>query len=226
MEALNLDIPFDCRFSCWFCGEGSHQTVVTTLSTPQNSSPINIPICDECKSYRCHHEVNSLLKLKALIKEKIGKRSAKELAIGVNWTEAELQQSELSGSAFDGFIRSAWPMYLIAKERVNYSGWAISIDGIPIDLEELDDASLLEEVFEFDGLNFTSFISMLDYLSDAFSLNKAFLKQVLTLYGHHRAIEAIKFCRLVPHYSTSERESAVNDLIESFREKSALELKK
>jgi hypothetical protein len=218
MGVLNLDIPFDCRFTCWFCGEGSHKTIVTTISTPENNYAVNMPICDECKSYRCHNDVNSLVKLEKLIKEKIITRSAKELSIGANWTEQELQESDLNGAAFDGFKKSGWSMFLIAKERVNYSGWDLSIDGVPIENISLD------EKLEFDGLTFTSFISMLDYLSDSFSLHKEFLRQVLILYGNNRAIEAVKFCRLVPHYSKSQRDKALEDLIASFREKAALEL--
>ncbi|WP_159819020.1 hypothetical protein [Colwellia sp. 20A7] len=213
MDVLNLDIPFDCRFTCWFCGEGSHQTIVTTLVTHQM---VNIPICDECKSYRCHNEASSLVRLEKLIKDKIVKQSAKALSIGANWTEKELQESELIGSAFDGFKKSGWRMFLIARDRVNYSGWELSIDGVTIENTAED------ENFEFDGLTFTSFISMLDYLSSTFSLNKEFLEQVLTLYGDNRAIEAVKFCRLVPNESKSERDKALEDLIESFKEKEAL----
>jgi len=217
MDALSLDIPFDCRFTCWFCGEGSHKTIVITVPTDQTNYSVNMPICDECKSYRCHNEVNSLVKLTKRIKEKIISRSAKALSIGVNWTEKELEESELNGSAFDGFKRSAWPMYLIAKDRVNYSGWKLSIDGIPIENISVD------EKFDFDGLTFTSFISMLDYLSHSFALNKEFLRQVLAIYGNNRAIEAVKFCRLIPNESKPDRDKALNDLIESFREKALLE---
>ncbi len=220
MATFNLDIPFDYRFTCWFCGEGSHKTIVATITTHQQYYSVNMPICDECKSYKCHIDVQSLVKLRELIKESMVKQSAKALSIGANWTEKELQESDLNGSAFDGFKKSGWSMYLIAKARVNYSGWALSINGIPIE------GNLIDEEFEFDGLSFTSFVSMLDYLSNAFSLNKEFLKRVLAIYGNNRAIEAVKFCRLIPHYSRSEREKAVNDLIESFREKESLAYKK
>ena len=213
MHVLNLDIPFDCRFTCWFCGEGSHQTIVTTLKTRQ---AVNMPICDECKSYRCHNESSALVILEKLIKDKIVKQSAKALAIGANWTEKELQESELTGSAFDGFKKSGWKMFLIARERVNFSGWELSIDGVPIE------NTVVDENFVFDGLTFTSFITMLDYLSTTFSLNKDFLEQVLTLYGDDRAIDAVKFCRLVPNESKPEREKALNDLIASFKEKDAM----
>ena len=219
MDILNLDIPFDCRFTCWFCGEGSDKTIVTTLATYQNNHVFNVPICDECKSYRCHNNVNSLIRLRELIKEKIAIRSARALSIGANWTKKELQESDLNGAAFDGFKRSGWAMYLIAKARVNYSGWELSINGIPIENISID------ESFEFDGLTFINFISMLDYLSHSFSLNKEFLNQVLTIYGNNRTIEAVKFCRVVAHDSKFQREKAVKDLVESFREKKALELK-
>jgi hypothetical protein len=110
-------------------------------------------------------------------------------------------------------------MYLIAKDRVNYTGWELSIDGITIDNISF------EESFVFDGLTFSTYISMVDYISNAFSLNKAYLKKVIAIYGHNRAIEAVKFCRLVLSESSFQREKALNDLIESFREKEALEMK-
>jgi len=219
MDVQDIDIPFDCRFKCWFCGEWSHQTIETNLSKLQNKHIINMPICDECKSYRCHEEVSLLDKLRELIKERIVLRSAKELSIGANWTEQELQESDLNGRAFDGFKESGWEMYLIAKERVNFRGWELCIDGIPI--ENISSA----EKFEFDGLTFTSFMSMLDYLSKSFSLNKEFLRKVLTVYGNNRAIEAVKFCRLVINDSESARRQAFDDLVESFKEKEELALR-
>jgi len=218
-DVLDIDIPFDSRFKCWFCGEDSHQTIEVKLSKPPSNYLVKMPICDECKSYQCHKEVNSLVKLRELIKDKIVIRSAKELSIGANWTELELKESDLNGSAFNGFKKSGWPMYLIAKDRVNFTGWDLCIDGVPIENTSID------EKFEFDGLAFSSFISMLDYLSKSFSLNKGFLRKVLFVYGNNRAIEAVKFCRLVPNYSESEREKAFDDLVESFREKETLLLK-
>jgi hypothetical protein len=219
MNVVDIDIPFDCRFTCWFCGENSHKTIVTSISTRQQRYSVNMPICDECKSYQCHNDAYSLAKLRERIKAKIVVRSAKELSIGANWTEEELQSSELHGGAFDGFKRSGWPMYLIAKDRVNYNGWPLCIDGIPIE------STAIDETFEFDGLTFTNFITMLDYLSKTFSLNQDFLSKVLAVYGNDRAIEAVKFCRLVPNHSVSQREKALEDLIESFKEKKALALK-
>lgn len=218
MDVQDLDIPFCFRFTCWFCGECSHKTIVTTIPTHQTNYTVNMPICDECKSYRCHDEVNSLITLGQLIKEKIVTRSAKALSIGANWTEQELAESPLNGNAFDGFKKSGWKMYLIARDRVNFCGWELSVDGIGIN----DDDIISEEKFEFDGLTFNSYTSMLDYISNAFSLNRTFLKKVLAVYGNNRAIEAVKFCRLVPHDSTIEREKALYDLVESFREKEAL----
>ncbi len=219
MDVLDIDIPFDCRFKCWFCEEDSHQTIEVNVSKIQNNYLINMPICDECKSYHCHIEVNSLDKIRELIKEKIVLRNAKELSIGANWTEQELQESDLNGRAFDGFKKSGWQMYLIAKDRVNFRGWELCVDGVPI--EDLSSV----ELFEFDGLKFTSFISMLDYLSKSFSLNKEFLRKVIAVYGDNRAIEAVKFCRLVINDSEPERRQALDDLIESFKEKETLILK-
>ena len=54
------------------------------------------------------------------LKGRKSRKYQKALGIGANWTEQELQESEFEGAAFEGFKRSAWMMYTIAKERVNY----------------------------------------------------------------------------------------------------------
>ncbi|MGK2233246.1 hypothetical protein [Colwellia polaris] len=219
MEVLEIDIPFEYRFKCWFCGEDSHTYIEVNHSEINGGlSLISIPTCDECQSYGCHLSVITLDELRPLIKDKIIIRSSKELSIGANWTEKELTESDFTGNAFEGFKRSGWEMFLIAKERVNFKAWDLCIDGIPIS------EVVNEEIFEFDGLTFSNFNSMLDYLSKTFFLDKPFLKRVLTLYGNDRTIEAVKFCRLVPHETETEREIAFEDLVESFREKDALAL--
>ncbi|AAZ27894.1 hypothetical protein [Colwellia psychrerythraea] len=220
MDLLDIDIPFDCRFKCWFCGENSHTNIeVRDQEVKGGLDMISIPTCDECQSYGCHPLASSLEELKQTIKDKIIIRSSKELSIGSNWTEKELNESDFTGNAFEGFKKSGWEMFLIAKERVNFKAWDLCIDGIPV--REI----LPEETFEFDGLAFSNFTGMLNYLSKTFFLNKNFLNRVLTLYGNDRAIEAVKFCRLVPNESESQREQAFDDLVESFREKEALVLR-
>lgn len=220
MDVLKIDVPFEHRFRCWFCGEGSDNEIEVRDPQIHNGEKlIAIPICDECESYKCHTLVKTLDVLRDNIKDKIITNSSKALSIGANWTKSELKESNFEGHAFEGFKRSGWEMYLIAKERVNFKAWELCIDGVPAS------NYIPEETYQFDGLSFTSFTGMLDYLSKTFFLNKPFLKQVLTLYGNDRAIEAVKFCRLVPNSSESQREMALDDLIESFKEKEALALK-
>jgi hypothetical protein len=219
MDLLEIDIPFDCRFKCWFCGENSHTSLkVRDPEVNEGLGLIAIPTCDECQSYGCHSLTNSLEELRSSIKDEIILRSSKELSIGSNWTEKELKESDFTGNAFEGFKRSGWEMFLISKARVNFKAWEFCIDGVPV--KEI----VPEEIFEFDGLSFPNFTGMLDYLSKTFFLNKLFLKRVLTLYGNDRGIEAVKFCRLVPHDSETEREKAFKYLVESFREKDVLAL--
>lgn len=105
---------------------------------------------------------------------------AKHLGIGENWTEQELIDSDFSGSTLGGFGRSAWKMYQIAKQRVDYKGWPLSVDDIS--LEVYDETS----GFEFDGTRYASINSCVDYFTKAAGVDKELLSQLIDIVSSDR----------------------------------------
>ena len=57
----------------------------------------------------------------------------KDLAIGINWTEKELEESGFDCRILSGFKESAWMMYNIAKGRINAKGWPLVLNAVDIE---------------------------------------------------------------------------------------------
>ncbi|GIU30564.1 hypothetical protein TUM4644_29640 [Shewanella colwelliana] len=124
------------------------------------------------------------------VKDELMRRYAKHLAIGENWTEQELAESEFSCKVFEGFKKSAWFMYQVAKQRVSASGWPLSLNGVSLDASQYDLG------FMFDGVNYTSISSAVEHYSNMLGLDKLFLQDLVTLVGRERFGYAVRICRI------------------------------
>ncbi len=115
---------------------------------------------------------------------------AKHLAIGINWTEEELAESEFSCKVFEGFKKSAWMMYQIARDRINAPGWPIVLEGVAID-DQGHGAG-----FEFDGVIYTSLHAAIHYYSTQFTLDPRFFAELVRLLGRGRFSYALRLARI------------------------------
>ena len=126
--------PFDKRYCCWFCGEP--KSIDFIFPTNEVHSPIlseassilvcphpkiSIPSCLECHDMAKKSDVNSIWAVNDVVKRTLMKCYRKHLAIGKNWTPEELNNSEFQQGSIAGFARSAWFMYEVARDRVNYN---------------------------------------------------------------------------------------------------------
>ncbi|MBA6358039.1 MULTISPECIES: hypothetical protein [unclassified Colwellia] len=215
-----LDIPFDKRNTCWFCGEISFKnlSIKDELLKDINSdyTQVLFPACEECFNLSMKIKHSSIEEIQQSIKDKIVIKYSKYLAIGSKWTAEEIQSSEFSGIALSGFKESAWFMFEQTKSRINYTGWDVSVDGI-----SLGNTSGLNRV-KFDGVQYSNLSELLNYLVKTFSIDKNFLRQVIDIYGKENIVQAVKYCRLIIHFDDEERKSALNDLRISKKEEEAL----
>lgn len=139
------------------------------------------------------------------------KKHQKVLSIGSNWTEKELQESELEGSAFEGFKRSAWPMFKMMQARINYKGWDIIINNNQL-IEEKD-----HQPFEFDGVIYTRLEDAVSHAVKTFFLDEQLFTRVLSVLGKGKFSQAIRLCRLYPNLNSKQRESVFQEILESIR---------
>ena len=165
-----IDVPFNFRYTCWFCGEPSIDYVdfpKSAESIPKlEHPPIAIPVCDECSKVKYQDNVHSIWALRDQVKHSLITKYTKHLGIGENWTEQELKDSEFSGTILGGFGRSAWKMFQIAKSRVSFNGWDVSVDEVPLSANDETSG------FSFEGVRYLSLNACIDYYVKATSIDR------------------------------------------------------
>ncbi|MGF1681616.1 hypothetical protein [Photobacterium minamisatsumaniensis] len=214
----SIDVPFEYRHTCWFCGEPYFEShaFMPSPNYDNQSLPILVPCCHECFGI-CHKiKVSGLDLLRDKVKESLHRKYQKHLQIGVNWTKEELDDCEFEGKALEGFKESAWEMFEIAKARVNYTGWPLAIDGLPI-------ASMSTAFqIEFDGITYTSINQAVEQLAKAYAIPQPYLEDVVQLVGRERLAYAIRFAKTTYGYSSAERDVSIGSLKALLAEEQAL----
>lgn len=205
-----VDIPFDKRRHCWFCGEPfkhyfsfPHQQYLV-LDCPH--PPLQVPSCSECSALAIKVKKDSIWAVESIVKRQLIAHYQKDLAIGINWTKEELANSEFEGGNFEGFKKSAWFVYEVAKARVNYRGWPLALNGITLDID------FLKIDFSFDGVVYPCIDDAIDQYVSIYNLNKLFFLEVLQYYGGKRFAAAVRYCRLFVNATPKERASALREL--------------
>lgn len=203
-----VEVPFENRYQCWFCQEPAgcyfsfphHLHLVLDCSHPS----LAVPSCDECNAMALKAKVRDIWQVKQQVKSALIKKYKKDLAIGLNWTQEELQNSGFEDGCFAGFQKSAWFMYEVAKQRVNAKAWPLVLDGIALE----QDSSVLS--FQFDGVIYPSIEQAIEHYCDNFNLDKAYLRQVLAKIGNDKFSQAVRFCRLYIGATPDEKRQALN----------------
>lgn len=220
MSATRIDVPFDMRHKCWYCGEPSYDDIEISHqnidATVYDSTSLLIPICEECEKILQRFSGKSVYESHQFVKNELIKTYSKHLAIGSKWTMQELIESEFQGLALEGFGRSAWAMFEIAKDRVTFNSWQLFIDEMPI-----DQPSQAYDSFEYDGICFANLESAIDHYSKMFELSKPYLREAVNITGKDRFTFAVRFCRLNPGSSDEERDEYLEDLQYSIDEENA-----
>lgn len=236
------ETPFDKRHCCWFCGEPSHVDFIfpplTSFSAYNEDKylllncphpTLSVPCCGECQKLSMKAEVENIWSVNRFVKKQLLKRYRKDLAIGVNWTQEELANSEFETGNFSGFARSAWFMYEVAKSRVSYPGWPLVVSGIELQDQnfEGEKGDEINLSFQFDGVIYPSIKDALEHYANVFKLEPHYLLAVLqkvsrqgrpkgsfdyTNVSDKSFSKAIRFCRLLVGATPDERKLAFAEL--------------
>jgi len=208
-----IEIPFNFRHTCWFCGEPDDKNIGFPKKAYEANivthEPICLPSCKECATIIQRSAFTSIYGYRNAIKQALVKKHQKVLSIGSNWTKQELEESELEGSAFEGFKRSAWPMFEMMQARINYTGWPLIIHNDQI-IEEIDN-----EPFEFDGINYVCLDDAVTHAVKTFFLDEELFTRILSVLGKNKFSQAIRLCRLYPKLTNKQRESVFLEILDS-----------
>ena len=167
---------------------------------------IAVNCCQECQSAAKQAKADDIWSVRQYVKQQLIKYYRKDLAIGINWTPEELANSQFEGGNFESFQRSAWFMYEIARDRVNYKGWPLVVAGVEL--------SPFDEVpeFYFDGVRYPSINDAIEHYAKSFHLSVGYLREVVATIGAESFSQAVRFCRLLIGATPDERKIALNTL--------------
>lgn len=206
-----VETPFQYRHCCWFCNEPAAKVFEFPQYDNYVVSPTHpslaVRCCSECFGSANKSKVNSIWLVFNEVKRFLIKKYHKDLAIGINWTQEELNNSQFESGNFAGFQKSAWFMYEVAKARVNFNGWPLIINGINI-----DEAEYSVSRFIFDGVEYPSYEDAITHYAKTFILPKEFFRKVLSITGLEKFAYAVRFCRLLVGATPNEREAALKEL--------------
>ncbi|WP_286266423.1 hypothetical protein [Thalassotalea atypica] len=202
-----IEVPYEHRHCCWFCGELSHLSVTIphrghlVMDCPHPR--LIVPSCKECQLLAYKAKVDCIWQVLNFVKEQLIHRYRKDLAIGLNWTPQELAESEFEGGNFSGFQQSAWFMFEVAKERVNYMSWQLVLHGTEIERIEH------KEPFLFDGMQFPSIDEAVKHYCLTFDIKPEYLRQALSQVGKERFAYAVRYCRVLAGATPQEVKAAL-----------------
>lgn len=205
-----IDVPFDCRHQCWFCGEPYNASFTfphsrhIVLACPHPT--LSVPSCTECFAYAMKAEADDIFAVRAQVKQQLISRYRKDLAIGLNWTKEELANSGFEGGNFEGFQRSAWFMYEVAKSRVNFKAWPLSLNGVEL-AEQFEQSSFL-----FDGVVYPTINDAIIHYCRVFDIKPTLLTKALAKVGIEQFAYAVRFSRLLVGATPDEIRVALNQL--------------
>ncbi|MDR9831697.1 hypothetical protein RCJ22_39590 [Vibrio sp. FNV 38] len=210
LSHTHIDVPFHLRHTCWFCGEPSADQVCLPKTAQSlkllEHEALAIPACDECAKFGFPGSVRSIYELRDCIKHSLIDKYAKHLGIGENWTQQELQNSEFTGAILEGFGRSAWEMYQIARERVDYVGWAVVVNEMPI--LAYDDTS----GFTFNKTRFPSLSACIHFYTKAAGVDKELLTELVRLVTPSRFAYALQIAKLNKRVSNIRRDEILEEV--------------
>lgn len=208
-----IEIPFNYRATCWFCGEPQE----TLINFPKYSSeesllthrPISLPSCNECATIVKRGAFSSLYDYRDAIKKALMVKHQKILAIGSNWSKQELEESQFEGSAFEGFKRSAWFMFEMIQGRINYQGWDLVVDNEKLIIERQHHS------FDFDGVTYVTLDDAITHAVQTFHLDEQLFTRILSVLGKDKFAHAIRLCRLYPMLTSKNRDAIFHEIMDS-----------
>ncbi|WP_417762815.1 hypothetical protein [Shewanella sp.] len=206
-SSVLIDIPFEHRHICWFCGEPCNQQLEYPFAVAEYRT-IDIPSCKECRLLARQQLLTSYAECRVAVKDALMKRYAKHLAIGLNWTKEELEEADFTCRTLQSFQQSAWFMYEVARDRINFAGWPISVNGVPQPI------SINDTEFQFDGVQYSSVFAAIEHYCRQLALDKDFLSGVVAVVGKARFGYAVRLARIHIVSNAKVKRTVIQELLD------------
>lgn len=211
-----IDVPWDCKHICFYCGENAqaddhvpptsryHDFMCLYDSHP----PLLVPACNQCNRVLGNSLQRDLYERFDECKDLLLKKLDKYLMYGNIWDKSSLAYARFTGD-LGKFSKAVVKQAEIAKDRLEWEHWNLSIEGIDLDRSN--------EVYKIkmDGKEFKSLDHVLEYARRVHKIPPTYLEKVINIVGYVKADHALAVCRAKKVKSEAEMNKVLEDLIES-----------
>lgn len=179
-----IDVPMEMIYTCFYCGciatEDDHVPAVTRFHDYQaiydRHAPLLVPSCGECNQILSNTMQETIFDRFNYCKKKLTSRYAKVLRYGEIWTEEAAEYADFSGN-FEVFVEQAQRMAQMAKQRLEWIHWPVTIDGEILEMEQPR-----QEIKIFNK-KFTSLDHMFDHVRKVDKIPTKYLQAVMDVLG-------------------------------------------
>lgn len=214
-----IDVPWEFRNICFYCGEFSqHDDHVPPTSRYHDfmamydcHPPLLIPACKQCNSLLGDSLQRDIYERFEECKLRLLKKLDKYLMYGNIWDEDSLDYARFTGD-LGKFSKAIVKHAQIAKSRLEWEHWPVSIDGNI--LEKSEEGYMIK----MDGKEFKRLDHAIEYVKRVYKIPALYFEKVINVVGYVKADLALAVCRTRKVKSEAEMNKVLEDLIESERE--------
>lgn len=191
-----IDVPYEFKHICFYCGESAdtvdHVPPVSRyydyIGLYDKHPAITVPSCMECNLLLSDSLQEDIYGRFDEAKKRLTVKLKKYLKYASIWDENELDNASFTGD-LQRFAENVMIEASVAKERLEWQHWALSIDGA--ELYNLDDSTWIE----VGGMRFKKYDHVLEYVKKVHKVAPLYFEKVVEVVGLSKVDFALHYCK-------------------------------
>lgn len=212
----SIDVPYDLKHTCFYCGEVAdtvdHVPPISMyydyMALYDEHKPIMVPSCRECNTLLGDSLQSNIYERFGELKKRLTKQLMKYLRYEQLWDDDSVEYAAFTGD-LKKFSERVVVEASIAKERLEWEHWNVSVDGVSID------ETSNEDKLQLGGVKFKKYDHVLEYVKRVHKVSTPYFENVVSTVGMDKLDFALTFCKRNPVKNRQEMEVMLNELRDS-----------
>lgn len=213
-----IDVPFTFRNSCFYCGEIATELdhvppvsrIYDYIAIYDRHTPLLVPSCSECNQMLHDSLQSDVFTRFDDCKKLLTSRLSKYIRYGNIWTEEDLEYAQFTGN-FASFGDNVQGMALLAKKRIDWTYWPVSVEGTELVRSDEPDPLTVR------GRKFSDIDAVIKYAHKVDKIPKVYFEAVIEILGVKQLERAYNFCMALPVKSGARMKEVLRELEEDVK---------